>query len=81
MFKETMQSVEKLASGCFLVLDGKSELERLALLAKAETLTDAVTDVIAADSPVVAVLALLMAARIYEHHVSEQAKLMRAIGE
>lgn len=52
-YKGTMRAVEHLASTSLLLLDRKSEVEKREILAKAQALTEKLSDVVASEAPMV----------------------------
>jgi hypothetical protein len=62
-----------LASASLLLLDGKPEEEKREILAKAQALTERLSDAIAKEAPMVGALAVLTAARVHERLIQEQA--------
>ena len=76
-YKDTMRAVEHLASSNLLLLERKPEEERREILAKAQSLTEKLSDAVANEAPMVASLALLTAVRVYERFIQEQADRYR----
>jgi hypothetical protein len=72
-YKDTMRAVEHLVSASLLLLDRKPAEERREILAKAQALTEKLSDAIANESPMVGALALLTAVRVHERLIQEQA--------
>ncbi|MGB9204056.1 MAG: hypothetical protein WCB94_08825 [Terriglobales bacterium] len=72
-YKDTLRTVEHLASTSLLLLERKSEAEKRDILAKAQALTEKLSDTVANESPLVGVLALLTAVRVHERLIQEQA--------
>jgi hypothetical protein len=68
-----MHAVERLARETMLLLDGKPEGERREILAKAQNLTEKLTDLAALEQPMVSVLGLLTAVRVYEQLLQQEA--------
>jgi len=70
-YKDTMRSVDKLASTSLMLLNRKSAEEQREILARAESLTEKINDAVAEEIPLVIVLSLLTALRVHEHNVQQ----------
>lgn len=73
-YDDVVGAVRSLASSSLVLLDNKPEEERDAILAKAQTLTMEVMDIVAGETPMVAGLALMGAIRVHEQLIWEQVK-------
>ena len=73
MYQDTMRAVERLASESLVLLDSKPEEERKAILARAQELTEKLSEVVGCDTPLVASVALLTEIRVLERLIQQQA--------
>jgi hypothetical protein len=81
-YNDTMRAVDQLASMSLVLLDGKPEGERKEILARAQNLTEKLSDVVCAEVPLVAVVAVLTELRVLERIIQQQAdERRRARGE
>ena len=76
-YNETMRATEQLARDSLLLLDRKPEEERREILAKAENLTERISETLESEAPMVASLGLLTAIRVLERMIKDQAAALR----
>jgi vacuolar-type H+-ATPase subunit H len=76
-YNETMRATEQLARDSLLLLDRKPEEERREILAKAESLTERISETLESEAPMVASLGLLTAIRVLERMIKDQAAALR----
>jgi hypothetical protein len=72
-YKETMQSVEKIAGASLRLLADKSREEQTQLLGRVTELSEKLHDAIDHETPLVISLTLLMAIRVHEQALLNQA--------
>jgi len=72
-YNDTMRATEQLARDSILVLNRKPEDERREILAKAQCLTEKISETFENEAPMVAALGLLTAIRVLEQMIKNQA--------
>lgn len=77
-YDETMRATEQLARDSLLLLDRKPEEERREVLAKAQSLTEKISETFENEAPMVAALGLLTAIRVLDRTIKDQAAQLRA---
>lgn len=81
-YEDTIRAAEHLASTSLVLLEGKPAEERKAILARAQELTEKLSDAVCSEVPLVAALAVLTELRVLERIVQQQAdERRRARGE
>lgn len=72
-YEDTMRAAEHLASTSLMLLESKATEERTVILAKAQELTDKLSDAVCSEVPLVAALAVLTELRVLERIIQQQA--------
>jgi N-glycosylase/DNA lyase len=70
---DIMRATEQLASTSVLLLNRKQEAERKAILARAQEVTEKLSEVLCSEIPLVAAVALLTEVRTLERLIQQQA--------
>ena len=73
-YADTLRAVETLAGSSLALLENKTQEERNAIFAKAQSLTEKVYDAVEMEPPLVVALALMTALRTHEHFIQQQAE-------
>jgi hypothetical protein len=72
-YEDTMRAAEQLASTSLVLLESKPAEERKAILARAQELTEKLSDAACSEVPLVAALAVLTELRVLERIIQQQA--------
>jgi hypothetical protein len=72
-YNDTMSAVERLARDSILVLNRKPEDERREILARAQIVTERISETFDNEAPMVAAIGLLTAVRVLEQMIKNQA--------
>ena len=77
-YRDTVKTADRVAQGTYQLLAEKSSEEAGLVVGRASELSDKILEVVGEEKLLVAGLALLMALRVWDQHVQQQAEDLRA---